>query len=51
MVSALNPGSSGLGSSPGLGRCVVHLGETLPQCFNQLYHKTKAKHVKECEET
>ena len=29
MVSALNSGSSGLGSSPGCGHCVVLLGKTL----------------------
>jgi len=29
MVSALVPGSSGLGSSPGWGHCVVVLGKTL----------------------
>jgi len=29
MVSALNSGSSGLGSSPGRGHCVVFLGKTL----------------------
>ena len=29
MVSALNSGSSGLGSSPGCGHCVVFLGKTL----------------------
>ena len=29
MVSALNSGSSGLGSSPGQGHCVVFLGKTL----------------------
>ena len=29
MVSALNSGSSGLGSSPGYGHCVVFLGKTL----------------------
>ena len=29
MVSALFPGSSGLGSSPGRGHCVVFLGKTL----------------------
>ena len=29
MVSALNPGSGGLGSSPGQGHCVVFLGKTL----------------------
>ena len=29
MVSALDSGSSGLGSSPGRGHCVVFLGETL----------------------
>ena len=29
MVSALVPGSSGSGSSPGQGHCVVFLGKTL----------------------
>jgi len=29
MVSALVPRSSGLGSSPGQGHCVVFLGKTL----------------------
>ena len=29
MVSALNSRSSGLGSSPGRGHCVVFLGKTL----------------------
>ena len=29
MVSALDSGSSGLGSIPGWGHCVVFLGETL----------------------
>ena len=29
MVSALNPGSSGPGLSPGQGHCVVFLGKTL----------------------
>ena len=29
MVSALDSGSSGLGSSPGRGHCVVLLGKTL----------------------
>ena len=29
MVSALNSGSSGLGSSPGRSHCVVFLGKTL----------------------
>ena len=29
MVTALVPGSSGLGSSPGRGHCVVFLGETV----------------------
>ena len=29
MVSALNSGSSGPGSSPGWGHCVVFLGKTL----------------------
>ena len=29
MVSALDSGSSGLGSGPGQGRCVVFLGKTL----------------------
>ena len=29
MVSALDSGASALGSSPGLGHCVVFLGKTL----------------------
>ena len=29
MVSALDSGSGGLGSSPGRGHCVVFLGKTL----------------------
>jgi len=29
MISALVPGASGLGSSPGRGHCVVFLGKTL----------------------
>ena len=29
MVSALVPGASGPGSSPGRGHCVVYLGKTL----------------------
>ena len=29
MVSALDSGSGGSGSSPGLGRCVAFLGKTL----------------------
>ena len=29
MVSTLNSGASGLGSSPGWGHCVVFLGKTL----------------------
>ena len=29
MVNALDSGSSGLGSSPGQGHCVVFLGKTL----------------------
>ena len=29
MVSVLNSGSGGLGSSPGQGHCVVFLGKTL----------------------
>ena len=29
MVSAFVPGSSGPGSSPGLGHCVVFVGKTL----------------------
>jgi len=29
MVSALDSGASGLGSSPGRGRCVVRLGRPL----------------------
>ena len=46
MVSALVPGSSGLGSSPGGGHCVVFLGKTRnsrsssqclspPRCINE----------------
>ena len=42
MVSALDSGSSGPGSSPGRGHCVVLLGKTLfwveclplPRCIN-----------------
>ena len=40
MVSALDPGASGPGSSPGRGHCVVFLGKTLsqrlslPRCIN-----------------
>ena len=41
MVSALDSGPSGPGSSPGRGHCVVFLGETLdfqrlspPRCIN-----------------
>ena len=43
MVSELDSGSSGLGSSPGQGHCVVFLGKTLnshsaslspPGCIN-----------------
>ena len=35
MVSALVPGASGPGSSPGLGHRVVFLGKTLPsQCLS-----------------
>ena len=30
MVSALESGASGLGSSPGRGHCVVFFGKTLP---------------------
>jgi len=29
MVSALDSGSSGLGSSPGCGHCVLFLGKTV----------------------
>ena len=29
MVCAINSGTSGLGSSPGQGHCVVFLGKTL----------------------
>ena len=29
MISELDPGASGMGSSPGQGRCVVFLGKTL----------------------
>ena len=41
MVSGLHSGSSGLGSGPGWGHCVVFLGKTLlsqclspPRCIN-----------------
>ena len=37
MVSALDSGASGPGSSPGRGQCVVILGKTLyspPRCIN-----------------
>ena len=34
MVSALAPGSSGLGSSPDQGHCVVFFGKTLSQCLS-----------------
>ena len=38
MVSALDSGSSGPGSSPGRGHCVVFLGKTVyfssPRCTN-----------------
>ena len=41
MVSVLDTGSSGLGSEPGQGHCVVFLGKTLyshgaspPRCIN-----------------
>ena len=40
MVSALDPGSGGLGSSPGQGHCVVFLGRTLyshSALFTQVY--------------
>ena len=40
MVSALDSGSSGLGSSPGRGHCVVFLGKTLTLTvllFTQVY--------------
>ena len=40
MVSALDPGSGGLGSSPGQGHCVVFLGRTLYShsvLFTQVY--------------
>ena len=37
MVSALDSGSSGLGSSPGLGHCVVFLGKTLYSHSASLY--------------
>ena len=32
MVSALVPGASGPGSSPGRGHCVVFLGKNTTQC-------------------
>ena len=34
MVSALDSGASGPGSSPGRGHCVVFLGKTLAQCLS-----------------
>ena len=34
MVSALDSGASGPGSSPGRGHCVVFLGKTLSQCLS-----------------
>ena len=40
MVSALDPGSGGLGSIPGQGHCVVFLGRTLyshSALFTQVY--------------
>ena len=37
MVSALVPGVSGPGSSPGRGRCVVFLGKTLDAHSASLY--------------
>ena len=40
MVSALDPGSGGLDSSPGQGHCVVFLGRTLyshSALFTQVY--------------
>ena len=41
MVSALNSGSSGPGSGPGRGHCVVFLGKTLHShgaCINGYRH-------------
>ena len=35
MVSALDTGSNGPGSGPGMGHCVVFLGKTLS---NQMYN-------------
>ena len=37
MVSALDSGASGPGSSPGLGHCVVFLGKTLHSHGASLY--------------
>ena len=34
MVGALDPGASGLGSSPSRGHCVVFLGKTLKDPFS-----------------
>ena len=34
MLSALDSGVSGPGSSPGRGQCVVFLGKTLSQCLS-----------------
>ena len=50
MVSALVPGSSGLGSSPGRGHCVMFLVKTLLQCLSlstQVYKWIPAKLVLE----
>ena len=41
MVSALDSGSSGLGSSPGRGHCVVFLGKTLYSHSTSLYPSVK----------
>ena len=44
MVSALVPGASGLGSSPGQGHCVVFLGKTLnSQCLSTQEYKWVAE--------
>ena len=37
MVSALDSGASGPGSSPGRGQCVVFLGKTLYSHIASLY--------------
>ena len=53
MVSALDSGVSGPGSSPGRGHCVVFLGKTqclsLPRCING-YWKIVEENITNCGE-